>query len=84
MHGHAWHVHANITPIMQIKLLDQEAAREKALVDFTWEKSSFSRNFKTAKSTEDFQEEWIRQVLPRMDSKTGKCMTITTELFSAS
>ncbi len=30
-------------------------------------------HFKTTQSTTEFQEEWIRQVLPRIDSKTGKC-----------
>ena len=46
--------------------------RARALNNFSWDKSSFSRMFKEAKTAKDFIEIWHKQVSPYLNVNTGE------------
>lgn len=56
--------------LLQFKFSNGEP-RARALKDFSWEKSSFSRKFKSARSAEDFVAIWKKEVVPYHDDITG-------------
>lgn len=55
---------------MQFRFSNGEL-RARSLKDFSWEKSSFSRKFKSAHSAEDFVAIWKKEVVPYHDEETG-------------
>ena len=45
--------------------------RMKQVADLSWEKSPFSRLFKTAKTSQEFVKIWEHAVSPNLDKQTG-------------
>ena len=46
--------------------------RARAIKNFSWEKSSFSRKFRNAKTAKDFLEIWHKQISPHLNVATGE------------
>ena len=57
---------------MQFKFANGEP-RARAISDFQWEKSPFSKKFRKAATAQDFVNIWQKHVSPFLDTTTGKC-----------